>query len=120
MTEMVLTSENVEELSECRIVPYQLPHNPDITVNIKQLPVSDLKRLGKQLGKPGPTADLAEIEFISLGVVNPNGTPIYTPDKAKLLKTGNAPLFMSLMILVNRANTPPKSEDDELDSLRKN
>ena len=121
MSEAILTSDNVEDLSECQIIPYPLPCNPDVTVHVKQIPVADLKRIGKQLEKQGPVRDAAEIELISKSTVNPNGTPVFdTVEKIKRLKEGNVPLYMSLVILSNRANSVPKSESEDLEDRVKN
>lgn len=111
--EMFLTSDNVEALSTCEIIAYSLPHRPNLKVYVKQTTVADMKRIQTQLGKKGEVVELAQTELIVKSIVNPDGSPIYTADKVKLLKTGNTPLYMSLLTVIGKANRRTENQDEE-------
>ena len=119
--EMFLTSDNVEELSTCELISYSLPHRPNVKVYVKQMPVADMKRIQNQLGKKGEVVDLATTELIVKSICNSDGSPIYTPDKVKLLKTGNTPLYMSLLTVIGKANKRTEDQDEEeIEAFTKN
>ena len=119
--EMFLTSENVEELSTCELIAYSLPHRPNVKVYVKQTTVADMKRIQNQLQKKGEVVELAQTELIVKSIVNPDGSPIYTPDKVKLLKTGNTPLYMSLLTVIGKANKRTEDQDEEeIETFTKN
>jgi len=119
--ETFLTSDNVEALSTCELIPYPLPHRPDVKVYVKQMPVADMKRIGNQLTKKGEAVELAQTELITKSIVNPDGSQIYTPDKVKLLRTGNTPLYVSLLKVIGKANKRTEDQDEEeIDTFTKN
>ena len=119
--EQFLTSDNVEELSTCELIPYPLPHRPDVKVYVKQMPVADMKRIGNQLTKKGEAVELAQTELITKSIVNSDGSPIYTADKIKLLRTGNTPLYVSLLTVIGKANKRTEDQDEEeIETFTKN
>ena len=105
-----LTSDNVESFSDCDVVPYPLPGFPGVSVHVKHQPIATMKRLSKLLNKGGEHAEVAQCETIQLSIVNPDGSAIYTPEKAKLLKTGKTRLFAALVQVIGKLNTP-RSDD---------
>jgi hypothetical protein len=82
-------------------------------VFVKQMPVADMKRIQNQLGKKGEVVDLATTELIVKSICNSDGSPVYTADKVKLLKTGNTPLYMSLLTVIGKANKRTEDQDEE-------
>lgn len=117
--EQYLTSDNVESLSALKQIPVPLACNPKIKALVQQLPLADMKRLTRQMDKVGELMDRAQTELVSRAIVNPDGSPVYTPEKVGLLKTGNAPLFASVLAAALQVNTVG-DVTDELDQLGKN
>ena len=85
------------------------------------MPVADMKRIGNQLTKKGEAVELAQTELITKSIVNSDGSPIYTADKIKLLRTGNTPLYVSLLTVIGKANKRTEDQDEEeIETFTKN
>ena len=120
MTEY-LNSENVDQESACGVEEIPLRHKPEMLVNVKQLPVGELRRLSKAIKRGGFDGEKAEAELIQKSIVNADESPVFTLEKAKAIRESNAPLYASLMHAIGKANN--KTDDEisrEADALEKN
>jgi|GEM_PF-6576246 len=117
-----LTSENAEAESACVIEEFPLPHKPTMKARVKQLPIGELRRLHRAAQRGTPMEqEKAEIEMIQKSIVNADGTPVYSEERLKALKSCNQPLMNSLAKVIGLANNKtPKQVNEEIDDLEKN
>lgn len=122
MSSDFLTTENCEQETACSIEEFPLPHKPSMRARVKQLPIGELKRLAKAIQSPVQfDRDKAEIEMIQKSIVNADGTIVFSDEKIASLKTGNAPLYASLVTIIGKANNKSQEQvDAQLDAAEKN
>lgn len=122
MSSDFLTTENCEQETACSIEEFPLPHKPSMRARVKQLPIGELKRLAKAIQSPVQfDRDKAEIEMIQKSIVNADGTIVFSDEKIAALKTGNAPLYASLVTIIGKANNKSQEQvDAQLDAAEKN
>ena len=113
MSSDFLTTENCEQETACSIEEFPLPHKPSMR---------ELKRLAKAIQSPVQfDRDKAEIEMIQKSIVNADGTIVFSDEKLASLKTGNAPLYASLVTIIGKANNKSQEQvDAQLDAAEKN